>query len=185
MLKKADISQSILNFANCSKQKETFEEGDDIFTDGQVGHDMYIISEGEVEIYKNENGVSKKIAIRGPLEFIGEMALFLEDNKRTAGVRATKKTVAHRFTREHAIRWISLNHQYAIALIYKLCERLKEATAHRVQGADHKKELEELKHERDMAWHTIKDLVGRDPFCKVFVPEPVLERMREAGLNIE
>jgi len=61
-----------------------FSPGDYVFHAGDVGHSMYFVSGGELEVVDREG---KVIATTGAGDFFGEIAL-LGDHKRTAGVRA-------------------------------------------------------------------------------------------------
>jgi len=64
-----------------------FEPGDIIFNEGDVGDFLYIITDGEVEIYNKEG----HLANLGNGEYFGEMALLKQD-KRSATVKCVKPT---------------------------------------------------------------------------------------------
>ncbi|MEL6298285.1 MAG: cyclic nucleotide-binding domain-containing protein [Pseudomonadota bacterium] len=50
--------------------------GEDIFRQGEAGHDAFIIRKGQVAIlHRDARGQEAAIAFRGPGELIGEMAL--------------------------------------------------------------------------------------------------------------
>ena len=61
--------------------------GDELFAEGSYGDRAYIIQEGELEIIKTSSGRDVLLALRGPGEVIGEIAL-LEDRPRMASARA-------------------------------------------------------------------------------------------------
>ncbi len=63
-----------------------YEEGEIIFHEGDVGDYLYIIIDGEVEIYSTSEGKKKTIAKLGEGEYFGEMAL-LNEKARTATVK--------------------------------------------------------------------------------------------------
>ena len=75
------------------KLVEKYEDGDYICKEGDVGHDMYIIKSGKVEVLKEMGDTEMKIATLGPKDFFGEMALF-GANRRMAAVRAITYTEA-------------------------------------------------------------------------------------------
>ncbi len=62
-----------------------FEPGEIIFNEGDFGDFLYIIAQGEVEVFSKE----KHIALLGPGQYFGEMAL-LREAKRNATVKCTK-----------------------------------------------------------------------------------------------
>jgi CRP/FNR family cyclic AMP-dependent transcriptional regulator len=58
-------------------------EGRVLTKEGEIGHEFFVIVEGETEVTKN----GKRVAKRGGGDFIGEIAL-IEDTPRTATVTA-------------------------------------------------------------------------------------------------
>jgi len=63
-----------------------FESGEIIFNEGDVGDYLYIIVNGEVEVFNSQNGKENIIAKLGKGEYFGEMAL-LNQRSRLATVR--------------------------------------------------------------------------------------------------
>lgn len=68
-----------------------YETGEIIFNEGDIGDFLYIIADGEVEIFHNKEGKDSIIATLHKGEFFGEMAL-LNQKTRTASVRCTQPT---------------------------------------------------------------------------------------------
>jgi CRP-like cAMP-binding protein len=66
-----------------------YEDGEVIIRQGEVGDCMFVVQEGEVEVYVPGSGPGGdvRLAVRGPGELIGEMAVF-EREVRSANVRA-------------------------------------------------------------------------------------------------
>ncbi|MEX1247990.1 MAG: ATP-binding protein [Anaerolineales bacterium] len=62
-------------------------KGERLFEEGRPGSEAYVIESGQVEILKASAGREVLLAVRGPGEIIGEVAL-LEDAPRMASVRA-------------------------------------------------------------------------------------------------
>jgi CRP-like cAMP-binding protein len=58
--------------------------GDDLVTEGRLAHEFFVIEQGTAEVRRN----GAPIAVLGPGDFFGEMAL-LETQRRTASVVAT------------------------------------------------------------------------------------------------
>lgn len=60
-----------------------YKENEHIFRFGEPGVGLYIVLEGEVEIYRTEGDFHRQFTVFGPGDFLGELAL-LEDLPRTA-----------------------------------------------------------------------------------------------------
>jgi CRP/FNR family transcriptional regulator, cyclic AMP receptor protein len=70
-----------------SASERTFNPGDVIVSQGEVGVGFFLVAEGQVTIEKT----GKVVATLGPGNFFGEMAL-LDEQPRTANVKATSRT---------------------------------------------------------------------------------------------
>lgn len=68
-----------------------YEPGEIIFHEGDIGDFLYIIADGEVEVFHKKNGAETLIATLHKGEFFGEMAL-LNQKTRTASVRCKSPT---------------------------------------------------------------------------------------------
>jgi len=68
-------------------ESRCFEAGEYIIRQGDEGSEMYLIVEGEVEVYIHSDELSKKVAILKSGEFFGEGAI-LTKSKRNADLRA-------------------------------------------------------------------------------------------------
>ena len=74
-------------------ERRTFNPGDRLFVEGEVGNAAYIIEQGKVEIAKRvADGEHSVLDVSGKGEMIGEMAL-IDDAPRMATARATEPTV--------------------------------------------------------------------------------------------
>src|SRR3989304_10443467 len=67
--------------------EKTLDTGDVLFEEGHPGGQAFVIESGQMEILKASAGREVLLAVRGPGELIGEVAL-LEDAPRMASVRA-------------------------------------------------------------------------------------------------
>ena len=65
---------------------EHFEPGQEIFRQGDLGDRIYIISRGRAEVIRDDDGREVSLALLGPGEYFGEMAL-LNRTTRNATVR--------------------------------------------------------------------------------------------------
>ena len=62
---------------------KTCEPGEVLFREGEHGEEMYVLQEGAIRITKAVKGEEKTLALLGPGEFFGEMAI-LNAKPRTA-----------------------------------------------------------------------------------------------------
>jgi signal transduction histidine kinase len=62
------------------------EKGEELFDEGDEADNAYVIAEGELEILKESGGRKVRIAVSGPGDVVGEMAL-LTGEPRNAGAR--------------------------------------------------------------------------------------------------
>jgi len=65
----------------------TYQAGETIFHWGERSSEMYVITEGEVRIHRDQGGNQATLATLGPNTFMGEMALF-DEQPRSAGAEA-------------------------------------------------------------------------------------------------
>jgi CRP/FNR family cyclic AMP-dependent transcriptional regulator len=77
-----------IEFKNCIKimamgLQSKIRMGDVIFDTGEVGHEMYVLLRGRVEIIDYSPEGEKTLAVLGPGETFGEMALF-DQSERSA-----------------------------------------------------------------------------------------------------
>ena len=68
--------------------RQSFEPGEEVFHQGDLGDRMYVIVNGNAEVVRIENGIERSLARLGPGEYFGEMAL-LRQSTRGATVRCT------------------------------------------------------------------------------------------------
>jgi hypothetical protein len=74
-----------------SLERETYECGDTIIRQGNVGDNFYIIAEGDVGVYRaDENGKEKKLTVLHQGGYFGEKALLREDVRQASCVAETK-----------------------------------------------------------------------------------------------
>jgi len=102
-----------------------FESGEFIFSEGELGTEMFILQEGKVEILKDMQGESKQLAVLEKGDFFGEMAI-LEDLPRTASARSltpVKLLMINGATFDQMLR---SNPEIAVRMMRKLSRRLRE-----------------------------------------------------------
>jgi CRP-like cAMP-binding protein len=102
-----------------------YADGEMIVTQGESGECMYVIQEGEVEVFMHRDGRDIPIAVRRSGEFFGEMAIF-EREKRSASVRARGPARVLTVDRKQLLSRIQDDPSLAYRLIQTLSSRLRE-----------------------------------------------------------
>ena len=115
---KETVSSSMIHFA----------AGDRIFSQGELGTEMYIIQEGEVEILKNIGGESHTLSKLERGDFFGEMAI-LEALPRTADAVALTDVKVVAINGSRFDEMLHRNPEVAVRIIRKYSKRLREANA--------------------------------------------------------
>ncbi len=103
-------------------------KGTVLFREGDPGKEMYVLQSGKVAISKKVRDVEKVLAILGPGEFFGEMAI-ISNKPRNASATVEEEArvlVIDPRTFEAMIRG---NSEIAVRMIKKLAERLSDADA--------------------------------------------------------
>src|SRR3954470_6370727 len=105
-----------------------FPRGTTLFREGDAGKEMFVLQAGKVAISKKVRDVEKVLAMLGPGEFFGEMAIISNKPRNATATVAedAKVLVIDPKTFEGMIRG---NSEIAVRMIKKLAERLSEADA--------------------------------------------------------
>ncbi|MBM7115117.1 Crp/Fnr family transcriptional regulator [[Archangium] primigenium] len=105
-----------------------FPKGTTLFREGETGKEMFVLQSGRIAISKRVRDEEKVLAVLGPGEFFGEMAI-ISNRPRNATATVSedaKLLVIDPKTFEGMIRG---NAEIAVRMIKKLAERLSEADA--------------------------------------------------------
>lgn len=110
----------------------TFDKGQNIFKQGDIGDRMYVIQSGLVEVIITQENCDHILAVLGQGEFFGEMALF---NKvvRMASVRAIVKTRVLSVDRRSLMRWIYEDPSLVYRMLMTMSQRIRELSEKVVQ----------------------------------------------------
>jgi len=105
----------------------TYLMGDIVFSEGDLGTEMYIVQSGVVEIFKKIRGRQKVLSTLEKGDFFGEMSV-LEDVSRTASARAKTDVELVRINQTTFDQMIKNNTEIAVRMLRKLSRRLRETT---------------------------------------------------------
>src|SRR5262249_56289764 len=101
--------------------------GDIIFSEGEIGTEMYIIQSGTVELFKSIGGETRILATLEKGDFFGEMSV-LEDLPRIASARAKTDVELVRINGATFDTMIKSNTEIAVRMMRKLSPRLPHVT---------------------------------------------------------
>ena len=103
-----------------------FQPGEVLFREGESGDVMFVIQAGAVRITKEVGGEEKNLAVLGPGEFLGEMAI-LNGKPRTATATVIETTRCLVIEAKTLESMVARNAEIALRLIKKLAKRLDSA----------------------------------------------------------
>lgn len=106
----------------------TFPAGAVLFREGDPGQHMYVIQAGRVRISKSLASGPRTLAVLGPGEFFGEMAI-LNDKPRTASADVVEDARVLMLDSRTFEAMVVGNTEIAVRLIKKLSRRLDSANA--------------------------------------------------------
>ena len=104
---------------------KTYEPGQSIIRQGEMGDYMYVIQEGLVEVVKEVDGRAIQLAVLGKGEFFGEMAIF-EQETRAATVRALVPARIITIDRKNLLRRIQEDSSLAYRLVQVMSGRVRK-----------------------------------------------------------
>lgn len=144
----------------------TFAEGDTIFTEGDLGTEMYIIQEGEVEIVKRLGHESHVLSTLEKGDFFGEMAV-VENIPRSADAVAKTQVRVVAINGSAFDEMLRRNPEIAIRIIRKYIKRLREANVLLERFAGEKFDVDQPPQPTEggeKAQHRLVDVASGTPF---------------------
>ena len=102
-----------------------YGDGELIVKQGESGDCMYVIQEGEVEVFVTRDGREVSLAIRKRGEFFGEMAIFEREN-RSASVRARGQARVLTVDRRQLLSRIEDDPALAMRMIQSMSHRIRD-----------------------------------------------------------
>jgi CRP-like cAMP-binding protein len=104
---------------------EELAAGEYVFREGELGTEMFILQEGQVEILKTVGGIDEQLAVLEKGDFFGEMSL-LEDLPRTASARAVTDCKVIRINGSTFDQMLRSKPEIAVRIMRKLSRRLRQ-----------------------------------------------------------
>jgi len=103
----------------------TVAAGDYLFHEGSQGHEAFVIEEGQMEVIKQSGEREVLLAVRGPGEVIGEMAM-LEKAPRSASVKARTDSRLLAIEKEELDELMHRSRSALEALVHGVIHRLRD-----------------------------------------------------------
>jgi putative ABC transport system ATP-binding protein len=119
----AGIDRSKLKLLAFTSERVHFDQGQEVFHQGDPGDHAYVIIRGEAEVVLESAGGPRTVATLGRNEIFGEMAL-LAKMPRTTTIRARTPLVLLSISQDVFMRMVEENSQIAVAMLRVLTERL-------------------------------------------------------------
>ncbi len=108
------------------KYRVSFKKGQLVFTEGELGSEMFIIQAGKIRIFKNIDGFDQTLTVLEKGDFFGEMSI-LEGMPRSASAEAEEDCDLIKINSANFVAMIKSNIEIAIRIMRKLSLRLREA----------------------------------------------------------
>jgi flavin-dependent dehydrogenase len=107
---------------------KVYQDGEIIIRQGDVGDNMFVIQEGQVEVVLEQDGQEVRLAVHGAGQPIGEMAIF-EHQVRSATVRALGQARILTVDRKSLVRRIHEDPSLAYYMMQTMSQRVRELSA--------------------------------------------------------
>lgn len=104
-----------------------YKDGEVIVRQGEKGHCMFVIQQGEVEAIAESNGREYPLRVLGANDFFGEMALF-EEATRTATIRARGEARVLTVDRKSFLGGIHEDPSLAFRIVETMSHRIRDLT---------------------------------------------------------
>lgn len=123
----ANIELSKLKLLAFTSERVSYQEGDVICQQGDMGDAAYIIMDGQADVIVEIDGTPRTVATLGKNDFVGEIAI-LCDVPRTATVKAKTDVITLMITKELFFRMVTEFPQMAVEVMRELALRLERTT---------------------------------------------------------
>jgi len=129
----AKIDPSKLKLLAFAAERVTYEPGEVLFRQGDIGDAAYIIVDGSAAVEVPSPSGPLTVARLGRNDFVGEIAI-LCDVPRTATVRAAERLTTLKISKDLFFRMVCQFPQISVEVMRELARRL-ERTTHQLQEA--------------------------------------------------
>ena len=106
----------------------SYNDGEIITRQGDVGDCMYVIQAGAVEVLTENDGIETLLRVAGEGEFMGEMAIF-DREKRSATLRARGEARLLTIDKKNFLKRIHKDPSLAFRLVQTMSKRIRDLSA--------------------------------------------------------
>ena len=117
-----------MNAGDSGALGRVYEDGEIIIREGETGDCLYIVQEGEVEVYTVNGGREVSLAVRAEGDLLGEMSIF-EREVRSASVRARGRARVLTVDKNNFLRRINEDPTLALRIVRTMSRRIRELSA--------------------------------------------------------
>jgi len=116
---------------------KTFQDGEIIIHQNDVGECMFVIQSGQVEIFQNKNKREVRLATLKSGDFFGEMAIF-DHEVRSASVRALGEVRVLTVDKKNFLKRVHEDPSLAYHIVQTMSQRIRHLDAQntRIKAAD-------------------------------------------------
>lgn len=104
---------------------KNYKSGESIICQGAVGNCMYVIQEGQAEVYREENGREIRMAVLKEGDFFGEMSIF-DHEVRAATVKALGDVRILTIDKKTFMRRIQKDPSLAFDIVRTMSQRIRQ-----------------------------------------------------------
>lgn len=123
----ADLSPEDLKLVAETAREEWHPQNTVIFSQGDEGNMMFVIVEGHLQVLRSMDGIEQVLALRGPGDFVGEMAI-IESAPRSATLRTQTEVRVLAIDGETFKGILRERPNVSFAVLSSLSRRLREMT---------------------------------------------------------
>ena len=100
-----------------------------IFEEGSVGHELFVVLDGKVDIVKQSASGRTLIVTLGKGEFFGEMAVIDGSSRSATAIAAAPRTRVMRINHARFVYLVSQQPAFALMIMDALSKRLRASNA--------------------------------------------------------
>ena len=101
-----------------------YVKGETLFTQGDVGSELFVVLDGEVRIHLDSGGEEVTLARQGPNSVLGEMAVF-DEQPRSASAQATQDTTVRVLRRDRLQAIVHEHPEVLLEFVKNLSQRVR------------------------------------------------------------
>ena len=164
------------------KYRRQLKRGEALFREGDHGDCAYVIETGQLEVFRKGKRGRKVLALLGPGEVIGEMAV-IDHGPRTASAVAKKPTRLRLITRDHLESKVDAADPLIRVMLRLILQRYRSAVAGKKGGGGRADQARKAALSRLKFAQEIEQGIEREQFALHYQPIVSLDGLSIAGFE--